>query len=318
MRRSVVALLTVLSSTLVGQPKTSKPIKTTLCELAKAPEKFDSKLVEIRSEFLSRFQWEGFVDERCSAKIPTGAYHAYDGLKPKQGQFAFTTSDDDNTHPERLNWKPIERRLRVDLKRNANYRAFRKYADTKFRWADGGVCQDCPLYRIVLTAIGRFDYFPTQTVSVRANSATRALQYSAGEPNVPLLRLILNSVSAVAATPIDASVYIEKKGRDVTLEEAHELVTTFIRDRGSSGFSLEPYVVDDHPGFQFFQVLGNDPNGEVHYPVDLKTGEVWGEASCQRMTSPALMKLQTAIRNRIGLTADESRNIRRPGPFCER
>jgi hypothetical protein len=314
----ILALAAVLPSALFGQTKPDEPIKITLCELAKAPERFDNKVVEIRSEFLSRFEWEGFVDESCSAKVPVGAYHAYDGLKPEQGQFAFTTVDDDNTHPERLNWKPIERRLRVGLKQDANYRAFRKYADTKFRWSDGGVCRDCPLYKIIVTAVGRFDYFPTQTVSVRANSTTRAFHYSAGESNVPLLRLILSSISNVVATPIDASVYTGKKGRDLTVEEAHELVTALIRDRRSSGFSLEPYLVNDYPGFQFFQVLGDDPNGEVHYPVDLKTGEVWGEASCQTMTSPALMKLQTAIRNRIGMTADESRKVRRPGPFCER
>jgi hypothetical protein len=60
MRRSVVALLTALSSILVGQPKTSEPIKTTLCELVGDPEELNNRLVEIRSEFVSRFQWEGF------------------------------------------------------------------------------------------------------------------------------------------------------------------------------------------------------------------------------------------------------------------
>ncbi len=59
--------------------------------------------------------------------------------------------------------------------------------------------------------------------------------------------------------PLVLSVYTEKKGRNVTLEEAHELVTTFIRDRGSSGFSLEPYVVNDYQGFQFFQGIRRRP-----------------------------------------------------------
>ncbi len=316
MRRSVVALLTVLSSTQVGQPKTSDPIKTSLCELAREPERFNDKLVEIRSEFVSRFQGEGFVDERCSATIPVRAHHPYDGLKPEQGQFAFTTADDDNTHPERLNWKPIERRLRVVLKQDDDYRAFQRYTGMKFKWRGGGVCRGCPLYRILLTAVGRFDYFPTQTVSVRLNPATKAFHYSAGEPNAPLLRFVLKSVSDMSATPIDPSVYSIKERRDVTPEEADEMMTRFIRDRRSSGFSLEPYEVEGYPGVQFFQVLGDDPIGEIHYAVHLKTGEVWGEASCQTMTSPSLKKLQSAIRTRIGLT-EEFRRVRPRMPGCD-
>jgi hypothetical protein len=187
------------------------------------------------------------------------------------------------------------------------------YAYTKLQWPDGGRCQDCPLYRITVTANGRFDYFVSQNVALRANPTEKAVGISAGD--VPLLRLVLESVSDVAATPIDPSVYLEKKSRDMTLEEAHEMMTRFIRDRRSSGFSLEPYEVEGYSGVQFFQVLGDDPVGEIHYAVDLKTGEVWGEASCQTMTSPSLKKLQSAIRTRIGLTA-EFRRVRPRMPGC--
>jgi hypothetical protein len=292
MRRSVVALFTVLSSTLFGQPKTSGPIRTSLCELAREPERFNDKLVEIRSEFVSRFQWEGFVDEACSAKIQVSAYGVFDHLGAQDGQ----------TH------------LPVRPKQDHNYRALRKYADTKFNWPDGGRCQNCPLYRILVTADGRFDYFASQTVAAETNPAEKALGTSSGD--LPLPRFVLQSVSDVAATAIDPSVYFEKKSRDVTLEEAHEMMTRFIRDRRSSGFSLEPYEVEGYPGVQFFQVLGDDPIGEIHYAVDLKTGEVWAEASCQTMTSPSLKKLQSAIRTRIGLT-EEFRRVRPRMPGCD-
>jgi hypothetical protein len=249
-RRSVVVAFTVLASTLIGQPKANEPIKTSLCELNREPQRFNGKFVEIRNEFVSRFQWEGFIDETCSAKVQVSAYGVFDDIRAQDGQ---------THHP-------------VHPKHDHNSRAFRNYADTKFRWPDGGRCQNCPLYRILVTADGRFDYFAGQAGAGGANPAEKAVGISSGD--LPLLRFVLQSVSHVVATPIDASAYIENKGRDLTLEEAHELVTTFIRDRRSSGFSLEPYVVNDYPGFQFFQVLGDDPNGEVHYPVDLKTGEV--------------------------------------------
>jgi hypothetical protein len=314
MRRYVVALFTVLSGALVGQPKTSEPIKTSLCELAREPQRFNNKLVEIRGGFVSRFRWEGFVDETCSAQIQMGAHHVLDG---QVGQYAFASLDD-LTHPERLKWEPIEPRLRVDLKRDANFRAFQKYSDTKFKWPDGGRCQDCPLYRIIVTADGRFDYFASQNVALRANPTEKAVGISAGD--LPLLRFVLQSASDVSATPIDPSTYTVKNRRDLTLEEAHGLVTAFLKDHaeGRYGPGLEKYEVEEYPGFQFFQALPDPPSGRIHYAVDLRTGEVWDAPVCEKLTSPSLEKLQNAIRNRIALTADEYRRIGRPGPFCER
>jgi len=296
MRCSIIALLTV--SPLFGQTSAGKLVKTTLCQLISDPQRFNGKLVEIRSEFVSRFQWEGFVDETCSAKIQVGAYGVFDDLRAQDGQ----------TH------------LRVYPKQDHNYRAFRKYSDAKFKWPDGGRCQDCPLYRILVTADGRFDYFASQTVAVRANPAEKAVGISAGD--LPLLRFVLQSVSDVAATPIDPSVYSEKKPRDVTLEEANELVRAFFRDHGESSFALEEYEVKDYPGFQFFQALWPNPprhpgQTPLHSAVDLRTGEVWSEDSCENLTSPSVKKLQKAIRTRIGPTADEFRKLRRRGPHCD-
>jgi hypothetical protein len=295
MRCSIIALLTVLSSALFGQTRAGEPIKITLCELIRDPQRFNGKLVEIRSGFVSRFHWEGFVDEACSAKIQWSAYGVFDDLRAQDGQ----------TH------------LRVDPKKDDNYRAFRKYAGKKFKWPDGGLCEDCPLYQIIVTAEGRFDYFAAQTLAVMANPATKAFGDAAGDPNVPLLRFVLQSVSEVSATPIDPSVYAVRKRRDVTLEEANELMTALFRDRGASGSSLEEYEVKDYPEFQFFQAMGHDPLRHIHYAVDRKTGEVWSGVVCENLTSPSLNKLQNAIRNRIGLTPDEFRKVRRRGPLCD-
>jgi len=317
MRCSIIALLTSLSSALFGQTTAGEPIKTTFCELVRDPARFSNKFVEIRSELVSRFQWEGFVDETCSAKIQVGAHYFLGALMMPPGQYAFTTIDDDLTHPERLTWRPIEPRLPVHLKKDGNYRVFRKYSDTKFKWPDGGQCQDCPLYRITVTADGRFDYFASQTVAVRANPVEKAVAFTTVKPDLPLLWFVLQSVSDVSTTPIDPSVYAAGKRRDVTLEEAHGLVKAFQKDHGERGYGLEEYEVKEYPGFEFFQAVPDPPSGLIHYPVDLRTGEVWDEGSCEKLTSPSLKKLQSAIRNRIGLTADEYRRIGRPGPFCE-
>jgi hypothetical protein len=318
MRRSVVALLSVLSSTLVGQPKTGDPIKTSLCEMVRDPERFNNKLVEIRSELLSRYQWEGFVDQTCSAKVQVGAHYFLGDLIAHGGQYAFTTNFGDST-PEQLTWRAIEPRLPVHLEPDGNYRVFRKYSGTKFRWPDGRRCQDCPLFAVTVTAIGRFDYFPSQNIVIRTNPSEKAVGFAAGKPDLPLLWLVLESVSDVSTTPIDPSIYSERKPRDLTLEEAYELVTAFLKDHaeGRYGPGLEKYEVQEYPGFQFFQALPDPPSGRIHYAVDLKTGEVWDSPVCQNLTSPSLKKLQTAIRSRIGVTSEELQRLRLKGPFCD-
>jgi len=308
----------------IGQSTLVEPLKVTICELVRDPTRFAGSLVQFQSEFISRFQWEGVTDESCSAKIEVAVYHVFDDLKPEQGEYAFTTVKDDLTHPEQLEWKPIELPHPVQLKLDDHYQTLRQYADAKFKWPDGGYCKDCPLYRIKVTATARFDYFKTQTVSVRANPQTKAFSYSAGDdPNAPLLRFVLESIKDVSATPVDPSVYSNQGRRNVTLEEADALVTAFFKDRGSTkapGFELDKYTDPYFPEFWSFQGIFDNPGGSVNlgfYAVDRKTGDVWDGVVCKRATSPSLRKLQLAIRNRIRLTTDEYRKIRRPGPMCD-
>jgi hypothetical protein len=297
-------------------------IKTTLCELVKNPQKFNGKIIQFKAEYVSKFQWARFVDETCSAKLPVGVFHVLDDLKPWQGQYAFTTTAEDSIHPERLNWKPIAPPQRVELQNDENYRTFREYAGKTFRWPDGGSCLDCPLYRINVTATGRFDYFESQAVAVRANSAAEPANYSAGDSNLPLLRLVLESISNVSATPIDAAVYSERKRREITLEEAHDLVTALMEEHANTklpGFSLEKYA-DPLPDFIGFQAVSDNPSGSFNlgfYAVDRRTGDVWNGVICKRVKSASLMRLQKRIRIRIGLTESDYRKARRPGPMCE-
>jgi len=127
---------------------TDKPIKTTLCEIVNDPTAFTGQFVTFRAEYVSKFQWTGLKDQTCSANIPVGAYHVLDDLKPSDGEYAFTTTSDDMTHPELLKWTAIEQLRRFRLLQNQNYRQLRRYADAKFRWKDGGLCLDCPLYHL--------------------------------------------------------------------------------------------------------------------------------------------------------------------------
>lgn len=314
----VVAAIFAAAPPGISFGQTNVPIKTTICELVKTPERFSGKMVQFRADFVSRFEWEGFVDEGCAAKLQVGVFHPLDGLRPQQGEYAFTTMADDNTHPERLNWKPIPLSLPIKLKKDQTYQAFRKYADAKFRWPDGGVCLDCPLYRITVTGTARFDYFETQTVAIRANPATKAFHYSAGEPNDPLSRLVLESVSDMATTPIDPFVYSGSGRRTVSLEEAHDLVYAFICPKHTC--ILEPFHDPDKPDFLSFQALKAVLTGSGNmgfYEVDPKTADVWNGVICERLESRSLFKLQRVIRKRIGLSDEAHQKTTTIGPMCE-
>ena len=76
MRSLEYALLPIIAAVLpavaLGQTSGQQPVKTTLCELNGDPERFDGKIVEFRAGFVSKFLWEGFADESCSAKIQVG------------------------------------------------------------------------------------------------------------------------------------------------------------------------------------------------------------------------------------------------------
>lgn len=52
-----------------GQSAPVEPLKVNICDLVREPARFAGNLVQVQSEFDSRFQWEGIVDESCSAKI---------------------------------------------------------------------------------------------------------------------------------------------------------------------------------------------------------------------------------------------------------
>ena len=318
----VTVVLALAPGIAFAQATPTGPTKTTLCELVKTPDQFDGKMVKFRAEFVSRFQWEGFVDETCSAKVQVGVYHVLDDLKPGQGQYAFTSTKYDLNNLESLSWRPIEAPRSVQVQKDESYQKFQKYTGAKFHWADGGICLDCPLYRITASTTGRFDYFATQEVAVRADSTSKPFTYGAGDANAPLFRCVVQSVSDVAATPIDASVYSEVKRRNISLEEANDLVFAYLKTTGCTehACSLDQYHDPNEPEFFSFQALWPNLQGSPNlgfYEVDPRTGDVWNGVICERFESPALKRLQRAIRQRIGLTDESYRKLQRPGPMCE-
>lgn len=292
MRRIVVALLVLFSSTLPGQTRSGQTLKTSLCEIVSNPQRFNGKQVELRGEFVAGFQWVGFVDDTCLAKISVDPYGIWSIVNAPDGRAL----------------RPLQ------PKQDRNYRDFRKFTGAKFKWPDGGRCQDCPLYRVFVTPVGRFDYAADDTIAARSN---RAVAAGGSSSDAPLMAFALESVSDVATAPVDPTVYSSAKPRELPLEESYSLVMALLKDRAKGAYALDPYEVKDYPAFQFFQALPDPTNGEIHFAVDRQTGEVWSAVFCEALTSPSLTRLLNAIRTRAGLTAERFQKVRRRGPRCE-
>ena len=114
-----------------------------------------------------------------------------------------------------------------------------------------------------------------------------------------------------------------RESRTVTKGEAEALIRAALpaKLKRLPKFGVEISQDSNFPRFYSALVYGEgEPNGSVMvgtYDVDRETGDVWNAVICEHLTSSSLVKLQVAIRNRIGLTKDEYQKTRRQGPMCE-
>lgn len=177
------------------------------------------------------------------------------------------------------------------------------------------------MYSITATVTGRFDKFETNTVSVRKTPSTKAFHYS-GMQDAPLSRFVLQAVIEVSAVPMNPSVYSESKRRNLSLEEASDLVFAYLKSTGGNqeNCSLVPYHPPDAPDLYHFQGISTDPSRGFnlgYFAIDPTTADIWSGVFCERLVSKDLTSLQRIIRRRIGLSAQEYKKAKKPGPFCE-
>ena len=215
---------------LASQVKPEPPVRTTLCELRKEPERFNGKIVQIRAAVVTSMEIGGLQDATCSAWVHL-AFSSDTYLSGHQGeQFAFVPviRDPSNPYqliwnpnvlkPERwdadhppldLTWKPVEVPRLVFTSENVELRRLEKYSAAKYKKHDGERCWRCPLYRLVATVTGRFDHSETPLVAFRAGNTRKVSYHFAGfgHLNAALSQIVVQSVSSVEATSIDPALY---------------------------------------------------------------------------------------------------------------
>jgi hypothetical protein len=181
--RAVVAISLVVVG--FGQVKTNAPIKTTLCDLVKKPERFNGKMVQVRAVVVTGFEASLLRDESCSADIWLAAGFPVNLTQPGGGR------------------KPS--RPPITLKKDSDYQKMAEFLSKNYTNSDNKPCMYCPLYTVTVNAAGRFDHID------KLNTDPKDRRYVGfGHMNGYESQLVLQSVSDVVAKPIDPSVY-EKK-----------------------------------------------------------------------------------------------------------
>jgi hypothetical protein len=66
--RVTVAAFALVDAAAFGQTADA-PIKTTLCDIVKDPERFNGKIVQIRATAMTGFEERLLIDDTCSARI---------------------------------------------------------------------------------------------------------------------------------------------------------------------------------------------------------------------------------------------------------
>jgi hypothetical protein len=132
-----------------------------------------------------------------------------------------------------------------------------------------------------------------------------------------------------ASRAVDQSDHESNEAREITYEEAHDLLTAFLKVRP---LAVEKSGDLGYREFYFFMAdMGSLPcppcarRGEKgvyvgnfqYYAVDRRTGDIWSAVLCERIARHGLSRLQAALRKRIGVTNAEYERLKRPGPLCE-
>ncbi len=206
--RVVVSAISIsIAAILILSVNAGVPARVTICEVARQPDRFDGKVVQIRGNVVAVMNSASLSDSTCSASIllDEGAM-----LPPEfQGQFAFVRSLGDLKQPDLLTWRRIETSHPVSWSGDQGYRTLVGFLGKKLRIGEARrICDQCPLSEVTATLTGRIDHLATRLVGVRLHRGAAMRTYGVGfGVKADLTRLAPHSISDVVAKPIDPSVY---------------------------------------------------------------------------------------------------------------
>jgi hypothetical protein len=211
-RAALAISLVVLSGVGFAQVKPDEPIKTTLCDLVKQPERFNGKMVQVRATVNTGFEWNVLQDEFCHNEAIWLEFGVTkNSIFGDAVEFAYISSPGDVNYPETLQWKPTLQPPHVKLVKDSQFRKLSKYLGKEEDIKRTG-CIHCPLYNVTATLTGGFEVSDGRLKALRSvDGKTRVPPNAFGHLNGWASQLVLESVSDVVGKPVDHSVYKKNK-----------------------------------------------------------------------------------------------------------
>ena len=191
-----VLCLGALAGVVSGQTNHAPPIKTTVCELANEPFRFNRKIVTVSGLVHIAFEDFELATTECKGPNSTGVWLEY-GKGPKRQPTTWCCGDMTPRDP-------------LQLVENRDFREFHRLLTAKSK---DKACHepDCYLYKVTATITGRVDAVPT-TPCPNGQAACCA-EAAFGHFGMFCSRLVIQSVSDVVANPADVPRSLEKHSR---------------------------------------------------------------------------------------------------------
>src|SRR5229473_1560230 len=136
---AVVVTLSVLPCIMVGQTKTYEPIKTNLCEILRAPQRFNGEIVSLKGRVLIAFEDFELSAHSCERKRIDAVWLEY-GRGPKRQPTTWCCGDMVPRDP-------------LALVENDHFHKFHRYL-TAQRKTKGCSEGQCYLYDVTATLVG--------------------------------------------------------------------------------------------------------------------------------------------------------------------
>ncbi|HWC99983.1 MAG TPA: hypothetical protein VG456_24655 [Candidatus Sulfopaludibacter sp.] len=183
---AAVFAASVLPGAVFGQSVPNEPIKTTLCELASAPERFNGRIVAVRGPIQIAFENFTFSLSECESRKVDDVWLEY-GRGPKQQPTTWCCGD-------------MVPRDTLILVQDKEFRRFHRYLTDEKKERD---CYNCYGFKVTATLTGRFEAVDTQPCPGDGKGHCCEFGGGFGHFGASCARLVIQRVTGVVAKQVD-------------------------------------------------------------------------------------------------------------------